>query len=129
MNVGSTMMIIRQVSENQKHESFTKGKITSDNCVEYIGDSDPKVRAKVAALGAGLEILVDDPHWLVRKEVAKQGYGLEKLVKDPDEDVRVEVAKHGYRLDILEKDESEYVCAEARLQKSKRQGKDYSGKL
>lgn len=120
MNVSSTMMIIRQVSGNQEHKSFTKEKITSDNCVKYIGNSDPEVRAKVASLGGGLEILVDDPHWLVRKEVAKQGYGLEKLVKDPDEDVRVEVAKHGYRLDILEKDESKYVRAEAKLQKSKR---------
>lgn len=128
MDVGSTMMLIRLVSENQKDKSFTKEKITSNNCVQYIGDSDPEVRAKVAALGAGLEILVNDPHWLVRKEVAKQGYGLDKLVKDPDEDVRVEVAKHGYRLDILEKDESEYVRAEAKLQKSKRQGANYSGK-
>lgn len=128
MNVGSTMMLIRLVSENQKDESFTKEKITSGNCIHYISDPDFKIRAKVAALGGGLEVLVNDPHFLVRKEVAKQGYGLEKLVKDPSEDVRVEVAKHGYRLDILEKDESKYVRAEVKLQKSKRQGVDYHSK-
>lgn len=122
MDVGSTMMIIRHMSKSktETYEPFTAKDVTSANCIRHIGDPDYEIRAKVASLGGGLEILVDDPHWLVRKEVAKQGYGLEKLVKDPDEDVRVEVAKHGYRLDILEKDESEYVRAEAKLQKSKR---------
>lgn len=119
VNVSSTMMIIRHMFKSETYEPFTAKDVTSANCIRHIGDPDYKIRAKVASLGGGLEILVDDPHWLVRKEVAKQGYGLEKLVKDPDEDVRVEVAKHGYRLDILEKDESEYVRAEARLQKSK----------
>lgn len=112
------MMII--MSKHNNYKQLNLDDITFENCINFIRYPDYKFRQKVASLGGGLEILIDDPHFLVRKEVAKQGYGLEKLVYDLDEDVRVEVAKHGFGLEILKHDDSEYVRAEAKLQLSKR---------
>ena len=100
MFVSSTMAVLSTtvLSSHKDYERLNINDINTENYKDYLDISDFETRAKVAELGYGLGLLVDDP----------------------DEDVRVEVAKHGFGLDILKNDESRHVQAEAKLQLAKR---------
>lgn len=50
-------------------------------------DEDPKVKAAVAYVGYGLEVLASDVGPLVRKAVALTGYETERLMQDPSRSV------------------------------------------
>lgn len=56
--------------------------------------------------GKNIDLLWDDPDYIVRQVCARHGHKLDKYIKDSDIDVRIAVVEHGYGLDILINDKS-----------------------
>ena len=48
----------------------------------------------MAKQGYVLDILINDPSYIVRLEVAKQGYGILKLINDSSEFIKEKVIKY-----------------------------------